>query len=682
VLSDGNTPFEDIGRPRLHARRRADHPAAFDIDTTLRRVPATVRVHDYNYRTPTLSLLDADRSRRAAAVGEWNEFGEHAKTRDDVRALAVRRQEELACQHHTITGYATEAGLRAGRVVHIVDSVASEQAVLLTRVHYRFRPTSDGSSEAQGWENRFEGIPANVAYRPPRVTATPKIAGFMNAVIDGAICGDYAELDDMGRYRLQLAHDRSGRTDLGATHPVRMMQPHGGANYGMHFPLRPGTEVLVGFVNGDPDRPLIVGAAPNPTKTSPVAARNQTQNVLRTGSNNELVLEDLKEHERIRIHTPHAATTLQMGSPEEAEEGFLLTTEAHVTAASRRSNNTVTDRQTTVARSSTTVLGERLVMLAGVRGIAEAANTAIERPGAASAERIAAGLHRLTRPPIPAGSTATPERPAMPPIVPPAEAELHSDAMARASERSEAAAIELVRTLTRTAETGLEAAMGRIQGEPLGEPTEPAAILGSDKLAALVGRENVLVSGDRTATLSSTHSTAVIGHQTTVLKSAGQVEVAGGRSVHVTSGGVVDVAAKTSRIVAGYYPEAEAPELDDGTSLGVMSRRDLRIHSVEDCILVCANKNLIGSAHEGDVRLHAKETVLLQGGSLQGSAGQIALNASEDVKVEAGGAIAVKAAADVTIEGATVTISAGVIRLVGSVFVEGDLMCSGNSNLK
>jgi hypothetical protein len=408
----------------------------------------------------------------------------------------------------------------------------------------------------------------------------------------------------------------------------------------------------------------------------------RSKNVIRTGSNNELVLEDLKEHERIRIHTPHAATTLQMGSPEEAEEGFLLTTEAHVTAASRRSNNTVTDRQTTIARSSTTVLGERLVMLAGVRGIAEAASPAIERPGAASAERIAAGLHRLTRPPIPAGSASVPERPAMPPIAPPAEAELHSDAMARASERSDAAAIELVRTLTRTAEAGLEAAMGRIQGEPLGEPTEPAAILGSDGLAALIGRENVLVSGDRTATLSSTHSATVVGHQTAVVKSAGEVEVAGGRSVHVTSGGVVDVAAKISRIVAGYYPEAEAPELDDGTSLGVMSRRDLRIHSVEDCILVCANKNLIGSAHEGDVRLHAKETVLLQGGSLQGSAGQVAFNASEDTKIEAGGAIAMKAAADVTIEGATVTISAGVIRLVGSVFVEGDLMCSGNSNLK
>lgn len=236
VLSDGNTPFETIGRPRLHARRRADHPAAYDIETTLRRVPANVRLHDYNYRTPMLTLVDAERTQRAAATGEWNEFGEHPKTRDDVRALVVTRQEELACKHHTITGYATEAGLRAGRVVHIVDSVASEQALLLTRVHYRFRAEANGSEDAQGWENRFEGVPANVAYRPPRVTPVPKIAGLMNAVIDGAIRGDYAELDDLGRYRLQLAPDRSGRTDLGATHPVRMMQPHGGANYGMPIP--------------------------------------------------------------------------------------------------------------------------------------------------------------------------------------------------------------------------------------------------------------------------------------------------------------------------------------------------------------------------------------------------------------------------------------------------------------
>src|SRR4029079_9294314 len=111
-------------------------------------------------------------------------------------------------------------------------------------------------------------------------------------------------------------------------------QPHAGANYGMHFPLRPGTEVLVGFVNGDPDRPVIVGSAPNPVTVSPVERRNQTQNVLRTGSNNEMVIEDEHSKKRIRIHTPHKTTTVQLGSVEYPEEGSLTTTEASISEAS------------------------------------------------------------------------------------------------------------------------------------------------------------------------------------------------------------------------------------------------------------------------------------------------------------------------------------------------------------
>lgn len=682
VLSDGNTPFEEVLRPRLRARHRADHPAAYDVHTTLRRVPQSVQMHDYNYRTPRLALQERETTKQAGSTGEWTEFGHHPKTVRETRELAETRTQEKAARHHVIKGSATEACLRSGRVVHILDAVASEQSVLLTRVEYRFR-AKEGASEQQGWENRFEGIPANVVFRPQRVTPVPRISGLLNAVVDGAIRGDYAELDELGRYRLRFAHDRSGRTDLGATHPVRMMQPHAGASYGMHFPLRPGTEVLVGFVNGDPDRPVIVGAAPNPATVSPVAVRNQTQNVLRTGSNNEMVIEDLKEHERIRIHTPHAATTLQLGSPEEAEEGVLLTTEAHVTSMSRLSNNTVTDRHTTIARSATATLGERMVMVAGLRGVAASADGAIERPGAVSLDTLATDLRRITRAPtLPGathGSAETP--PSDSPIVLPMEARLQSDTAAQVAERTEEAALELVRVMSRATDHGLDAAQGRLQGEPLGEPTEPAAIIVSERTAALVGRESALVAGDRTATLSSPKSAAVLGQETAVVKSAGDVEIAGARSVHLTTSGELDMAAHTARLVAGYYPEAEAPKLDEGTSLGVMARKDLRVHSVEDCILLCANKNLIGSAHEADVRFHAKKTILLQGGSIQGSAGAISFDSSGDVKVAAGGSVKVNADGEVTVDASSVTITASTIRLVGTVLVEGDLFCTGSSNL-
>ena len=63
-----------------------------------------------------------------------------------------------------------------------------------------------------------------------------------------------------------------------------MAQPFGGTGHGMHFPLRPGTEVAVAFADGDPDRPIIVGAIPNAHTRTPVTSANHTQNRITTAS--------------------------------------------------------------------------------------------------------------------------------------------------------------------------------------------------------------------------------------------------------------------------------------------------------------------------------------------------------------------------------------------------------------
>ncbi|MBK8937409.1 MAG: hypothetical protein IPM79_07125 [Polyangiaceae bacterium] len=63
-----------------------------------------------------------------------------------------------------------------------------------------------------------------------------------------------------------------------------MAQPHAGPDYGMHFPLKPGVEVLLAFIDGDPDRPIIVGAVPNPVTPSPVDQRSNTLNRIKSAS--------------------------------------------------------------------------------------------------------------------------------------------------------------------------------------------------------------------------------------------------------------------------------------------------------------------------------------------------------------------------------------------------------------
>jgi type VI secretion system VgrG family protein len=685
VFTDTQQTFRPTLRPTLPVRHRREHPAAYGVKTTLRRGPAQAEAHDYNYRAPLVTLHQQRPVGAPGGEGAWVEYGPHPKTVGETEAFARRRTEELGARRHVVEGTATELSVRAGGTITLTG-LGNDQTLLLTRVVYRFRrPEAEGGSDA-AWENQFTGIPAQTTFRPPRLTPWPRVPGLMNAVVDGAIKGDYAELDEAGRYHLRMGNDRSGRSDLGATHPVRMMQPHAGANYGMHFPLRPGIEVLVGFVNGDPDRPVIVGTAPNPVTSSPVEQRNQTQNVLRTGSNNEMVIEDEHGIERIRIHTPHRNTTVQLGSVEEAEEGALTTTEANLSEASRLSNNEATRRKALLADSSTSLLGRSAVIAAGLGAITAACERGIEQPASLSLRDLARDLDKISTPP-----EALAEKEAAADDAAKASADdasrggLWSEIGEAATRGGEQAALDLVRAAGRTTDESLDRARGRAQGEPVGEPLEPSAIMASAKTAALVGRELALVFGDRVAALSSFDTASVVGTEAAQLKSPRLVEIAAGEALMVTTAGELGVEAKLIRMVGGYYPDAEAPPLDEGTSVGVMSRRDLRFVSVEDCILICAKKNLIGTAHTGDVRIKAQKTVSLTGGSIIGSAGTIKTKSSGDteiaadgdITVSAGGNVAVEASGDVLIKGATVTIEGGTITLKGPVTVEGDLTVTG-----
>lgn len=151
------------------------------------------------------------------------------------------------------------------------------------------------------------------------------------------------------------------------------------------------------------------------------------------------------------------------------------------------------------------------------------------------------------------------------------------------------------------------------------------------------------------------------------------VEVAGATEVAITSAGELSQEAHTVRVVGGYYPEALAPPLDDGTSIGIMSRRDFRLTSVEDCILVCANKNLIGSAHTGDIRFSARNAVTVTAAGIHLSAGTVIID-SENTTI--------KASDTVEIEAQKVIIKAPSITLDGSVVVTGDLTVCGKFDAK
>ena len=139
--------------------------------------------------------------------------------------------------------------------------------------------------------------------------------------------GDYAYLDDQGRYRLKSLFDTADTKAGEASHPVRMLQHLSGANYGMHFPLHAGTEVFVTCLNGNPDRPIILGAAPNAQTRSPVTSANASQHIIRTAAGNELLMDDMADSEKINLHTKDKKNILTLDANSDGHKLALRTEE-------------------------------------------------------------------------------------------------------------------------------------------------------------------------------------------------------------------------------------------------------------------------------------------------------------------------------------------------------------------
>ncbi len=280
---------------------------------TQKMLPKKVILKDYNYRKPSLDMK-AEAQVDPDGRGEVFLYGEHFKDPDEGKALAKIRAEEIIAREKIFHGEGTYQGLRPGYVFKLADHFRDSfnQRYLLIEVEHT--GTQAGAEVVSGvdselfepeeelvYRNRFQAIPADVQYRPERKTPKPRFYGTMNAKVDAAGDGKYAEIDKWGRYKMKLPFDLSGKKEGKASRWMRMSEPYAGAGYGMHFPLHKGTEVVYTCVDGDPDRPIICGAVPNPETKSPVTSENQTQNVIKTAADNAIIMEDAEGEESITI---------------------------------------------------------------------------------------------------------------------------------------------------------------------------------------------------------------------------------------------------------------------------------------------------------------------------------------------------------------------------------------------
>ncbi|WNV03377.1 type VI secretion system tip protein TssI/VgrG [Candidatus Methylospira mobilis] len=295
---------------------------------SLRRVaqnlPKRLVIRDYSAERASQELKGTAQVNPASGIGEVHLFGRKIKNNMEIKLRAKLQAESLLCRADRYFGGSTATGLRCGHFIETANHPRQplNRRYLLTAVKHRGSqagllldglrvPAELGSSDFYSAE--FTAIPDNVQYRPETKHPWPKIIGTINAFIDAEGSGQYAELNQYGEYKVQLPFDISHKRANRGSAWIRMATPYAGSDHGMHFPLLKGTEVLLSFVNGDPDQPIIMGAVPNSINPSVVTDVNQMQSRIRTAGGNEITLHDEAGKQHILLKTPGGNTWMRMG---------------------------------------------------------------------------------------------------------------------------------------------------------------------------------------------------------------------------------------------------------------------------------------------------------------------------------------------------------------------------------
>ena len=182
----------------------------------------------------------------------------------------------------------------------------------------------------------FNGIPdsADFSFRP-QPGVRPVMAGTLPARVTSTTENDtYGHIDKDGRYRVNMLFDRDNWETGFESLWVRQSRPYAGDTYGLHLPLLAGTEVAIGFEDGNPDRPYISGVLHDSAHGDHVTIRNYKRNVLRTPANNKIRLDDERGKEHIKVSTEYGGKSqLNLGHLVDSEkqkrgEGFELRTDS------------------------------------------------------------------------------------------------------------------------------------------------------------------------------------------------------------------------------------------------------------------------------------------------------------------------------------------------------------------
>ncbi len=308
-------------------------------------VQKQVSTRDYNYRQATDDMhtrVDATRG-DATTYGDAYHYADNYLTAGshhdrnpapESGAFYARIRHERYLNGQTQTHATTSCPtLSPGQVLKVTGGyeVADvfAQGVVVTAMHSHARRDEDFGVS-------FDGIPDSADFSiRPEPGSRPVMAGTLPARVTSTTENDtYGHIDKDGRYRVNMLFDRDNWETGFESLWVRQSRPYAGDTYGLHLPLLAGTEVAIGFEDGNPDRPYISGVLHDSAHGDHVTIRNYKRNVLRTPANNKIRLDDERGKEHIKVSTEYGGKSqLNLGHLVDAEkqkrgEGFELRTDS------------------------------------------------------------------------------------------------------------------------------------------------------------------------------------------------------------------------------------------------------------------------------------------------------------------------------------------------------------------
>ncbi len=323
VLADdpgAHTPFSGYDQvpyypPDVQELREKDHLYEWIVEKQVQ--PGAYALNDFDATAPRKNLRTAASTPKDHAMADFEMYdypGDYSEASDGNAYSTVRLQELLA-QHEILRGEGIARGLAAGSVFSLTNCGREEQNrqyLVVSAVHEMqsdaYESVAQIDVSGKPYIVRITAMDAQEPYRSPRTVPKPVVQGPQTAIVVGA-SGDEIHTDQYGRVKCQFHWDRYGSANQNSSCWIRVAQSWAGKKWGALYLPRVGHEVIVDFLEGDPDRPIVTGRVYNGVNMPPYTLPDdKTKSTIKSlssvggGGFNEFRFEDKKGEEQIFLH--------------------------------------------------------------------------------------------------------------------------------------------------------------------------------------------------------------------------------------------------------------------------------------------------------------------------------------------------------------------------------------------